>query len=205
MLRALLALLCLLASPALARCPAPSDMAKGVSVTTVSPRGEQNVFVFRKTGQGRVDERRVSQWIAASNTVDRELHRGLLPLTQRVIKFPKGSKVLKNEVYDYPGQNIARILIEPEASFTVQAVMTAEDGFSKATTTTYSVGPVESLKFGACRLKVMEITGVEDWDGIETVHTYAYFARLGFAVETRTKYPGKTFKRKIMEIGPAKP
>lgn len=205
MRRPLLALLCLLASPALPECPLPSDMARGVAVTTLSPRGEQSAHVFRKTSQARVDERRVSQWIAVSATVERELHRGLLPLTQRVIKHPRGSKVLMDEDYDYPGQKLARLLIEPETRFTVQSVMRAEDGFAKASTTTYIVGPVTWRKFGRCRLEVMEITGVEDWDGVESVHTYSYFERFGFAVKTRAEYSGKTFEWTIMEIGPDKP
>ncbi len=192
-----------LSGAAAAECPAPSDMSRGVEVTTVSPRGEQNVFTFRKVGSGQVDEVRTSQWISVSNTVQRRLIQGLVPSDQKVLKAPQDSQVLKDETYAYPGQKLTALQLKPNSQFTLKAVMTAEDGFSKTTRTTYLLGPAKKQRFLGCVLEMMPIEAIEDWGGSLTVYNYLYFTRLGFGVQTEAKFPGKTYSRKIMEIGPA--
>ncbi|QGX98842.1 hypothetical protein EI983_11390 [Roseovarius faecimaris] len=205
MYRLLILLFCTLCGPALATCPVPSDMAKGVAVSTVGPRGAQTMHVFRKTAQGRVDERRTRRWIAARSTVERQLQRGLLPLEQRVIEAPEGRAGPMDEVYTYPGQAIARLQITPKTQITADAHVTASNGTRRKISTQYSIGAMAWRWYGRCRFRVMEITAVEDADGVETAYTYLYFERYGFAIETQAVQQGKTFETTILGIARATP
>ncbi|MFK7938699.1 MAG: hypothetical protein AB8B82_04925 [Roseovarius sp.] len=185
-------------------CPVPADMSKGVTVKTISPRGEGNTFTYRKSGPGRVDEIRKSYWLGTSNTVARVLQHGLLPTSQTILQAPKGSQILQDETYDYHGANIAGLTLSPNTSFALKTTMQAADGFSKTTTTTYQLSAAKSKKVARCRVKIINIKATQNWDGIKTVYTYVYFADFGFAVRTKAKYPSRTTSREILSIEPSK-
>lgn len=200
---ALLGVLLSIASAA-APCPRASDMARGIEVQLVSSEGEQRRSVFRKTGPGRVDERRESQWITARSIVERRLQAGFFPLSQTVQGSPGSGSARLDETTAYPGHDVAALAIEPNTAFELRSVTTAADGTTQERLTRYEVGRLGAQPLAGCRPHMVRVTATEWQDGVKRHRSFLYFTRLGFGIEVEMIAPEGTLTHTITSLRKAR-
>lgn len=199
--RSVLAIIPMLFASVAAACPTPSDMSSGVIVETL-----ESEYRFQMAGNGRVEEIRIDRhWIAGNTTVQRLLYHGLLPVSQTILEYPEGTRILQDETYIYAGQNVSALELRANTTFSVSTEEISGNGRNRVYETTYTLGRSKTRVVAGCQLEVIDIEAIELWSGSEVIYTYLYFPELGFGIETEAEYPGDTVFNEITRIGVGQP